>query len=97
MGSVSGAGLGSRTVAFRFRVGAEGRLDEAAAGAAVAVEAADDDSEEFAACLADERVILGVNEEDVEEMEVAVEERAGGLDISGSVVSINVDSCGPLK
>jgi hypothetical protein len=39
-------------------VGAEGRLDEAAAGAAVAVEAADDDSEEFAACLADERVIL---------------------------------------
>lgn len=72
MGSGSRAGLDSRTVALRFRDGAEERLGGAAAADDAVAEEPADDSKELAACRADERVILGVNEED-EEMEVAVE------------------------
>ena len=55
-GSGSGAGLGSRGGALRFRDDCVGRVDEGAKCAAAA-KALDDDSEELAA-FADERVIL---------------------------------------
>ena len=60
MGSGSRAGLGSRTVALRFRDGAEERPDGATAAVAAVAEAEEpaDDSEELAACRADDRVIL---------------------------------------
>jgi hypothetical protein len=57
-GSGSGSRLGSRAGALRFREGGGGRVDEAATGPAAVAEGPDDESEEFAACLAAERVIL---------------------------------------
>lgn len=57
-GSASGSGLGSRAGAFRFREEGGGRVDEAATGSATVAEEPDDGSEELAACLAAERVIL---------------------------------------
>lgn len=58
MGSGSRAGLGSRTVALRFRVGAEGRPGGAAAADVAVAEVPAGGSEELAACRAEDRVIL---------------------------------------
>jgi hypothetical protein len=57
-GSGSRSGLVSRAGAFRFRDEGGGWLDEAATGPAAVADEPDDDSEELAACLAAERVIL---------------------------------------
>jgi hypothetical protein len=60
-GSGSGAGLGSRTKALRFRDAVGGRVDGAGAGAGTA-EVPAEDSEELAA-LADARVIRELEED----------------------------------
>jgi hypothetical protein len=59
--SDSGAGVGSRTGALRFRDEGAGRVDGAVAGAGAA-EVPAEDSEELAA-LADARVIRGLKED----------------------------------